>query len=82
MLACAACNLNKHDKPVVNPYNGKQRLLNCTEENEFTGHICELENGKWEAKSDEGLYHLDQWPYRRLSYGKATCPRQITEKEF
>lgn len=59
MLACAACNLSKHEKPIVNPLNSSQRMLNCTEENEFTGHIIEKEDGQWEATSDAGYYHLE-----------------------
>ena len=58
MLACAACNLSKHYKPVVNPYNSKQRLLNCTEENEFIEHIKETSDGQWEALTEEARYHL------------------------
>jgi hypothetical protein len=58
MLACAACNLSKHDKPVINPYDSGQRLLNCTEENEFLGHVREDQDGQWAANSKEGLYHL------------------------
>jgi len=58
MLACAACNMSKHDKPVVNPFDSEQRLLNCTEENEFLGHIRENSNGQWESTSKAGHYHL------------------------
>ena len=59
MLACAACNRTKHDKPIVNPYDKAQRMLNCTEENEFVEHIVEQENGQWEGKTDAGIYHLE-----------------------
>src|SRR5437868_3115831 len=41
MLACATCNQCKHAKPVVNPLDQDQRLLNCTEENEFPAQIVE-----------------------------------------
>ena len=58
MLACAACNLSKHDKPIVNPLNKEQRLLDCTKENEFPNHIVEAEDGRWEPKSEAGIYHL------------------------
>lgn len=58
MLACAACNLSKHDKPVVNPLDKTQRLLNCTEETEFPQHIHENANGEWEGITPEGEYHL------------------------
>ena len=55
---CAACNLSKHDKLVTNPLDKEQRLLNCTEENEFPEHIVENANGQWEAKTKAGVYHL------------------------
>ena len=58
MLGCAACNISKHDKPVVNPYDKRQRLLNCTEENEFPEHIVELADGEWAARTPAGEYHL------------------------
>ena len=58
MLACAACNLTKHDKAAVNPFDDKQRLLNCTEENEFPEHIREHEDGQWEGVTPAGEYHL------------------------
>ena len=58
MLACAACNQSKRDKPLVNPFDKAQRLLNCTEENEFLGHIRENPNGQWESTSKAGLYHI------------------------
>lgn len=58
MLACAACNLTKHDKPVVNPLDKRQRLLNCTVENEFPEHIWEDEDGQWVAATAAGEYHL------------------------
>ncbi len=58
MLGCAACNLEKHDKPVRNPLNAEQRLLNCTNECEFPEHITETEDGQWVARSPAGKYHL------------------------
>jgi hypothetical protein len=58
MLGCAACNMSKHDKPVVNPFDRSQRLLNCTEETEFPAHIRETADGQWEARTPEGEYHL------------------------
>ena len=59
MLGCAACNRYKHDKPVQNPFAADQRLLNCTEENEFPDHIAEGPDGQWTAKTNEGHYHLN-----------------------
>ena len=58
MLGCAACNASKHDKPVVNPFDKSQRLLNCTEEAEFPTHIHETEDGQWHSLTPEGKYHL------------------------
>lgn len=58
MLACSGCNLNKHDKFVRNPFNKKQRLLDCTKENEFPQHIVEDRSGLWVGKTDEGIYHI------------------------
>jgi hypothetical protein len=58
MLGCAACNMSKHDKPVVNPFDKRQRLLNCTEENEFPQHIRETEDGQWEPITPAAEYHL------------------------
>jgi len=58
MLACSACNLSKHDKPVTNPLDKQQRLLNCTEETEFPEHIVELDNGQWQSVTKAGEYHL------------------------
>ena len=58
MLACAACNMCKHDKPVVNKFNREQRLLNCTKENEFPFHIKENEKGEWKSQTPAGFYHL------------------------
>jgi len=58
MLACAACNHYKHDKPVKNPYDPEQRLLNCTEENEFIEHSEEKPDGQWTPKTKAGEYHL------------------------
>lgn len=58
MLACAACNLSKHDKPVTNPFDKNQRLLNCTVEHEFPDHIEEMPDGQWVPKTKAGEYHL------------------------
>ena len=58
MLSCAACNVTKHDKPIINPFDERQRLLNCTEENEFPEHIRERGDGQWEAATLQGEYHL------------------------
>jgi hypothetical protein len=58
MLACAACNLNKHDKVVINPHDQEQRLLNCTVENEFDGHIVEGKDGHWVSTTNAGEYHI------------------------
>jgi hypothetical protein len=58
MLACAACNLSKHDKVVVNPHDHDQRLLNCTVENEFDGHIIEEKDGHWVSTTKAGEYHI------------------------
>jgi hypothetical protein len=58
MLACVTCNMCKHDKPVVNKFNPKQRLLNCTKENEFCLHIKENEMGEWEPQTPAGFYHI------------------------
>lgn len=58
MLGCVACNFTKRAKPKTNPFDKRQRLLNCTEENEFLGHIVEEEDGQWKALTPEGEYHL------------------------
>jgi hypothetical protein len=58
MLGCAACNMTKHDKPVINPFDLQQRMLNCTEENEFPKHITETEDGDWHSVTAAGDYHL------------------------
>jgi hypothetical protein len=58
MLACAACNQTKHDKPVANPLDSEQRLLDCTKENEFPDHIVETADGQWDWRTDAGKYHL------------------------
>jgi hypothetical protein len=58
MLACSGCNLNKHDKFAQNPFNARQRLLDCTKENEFPEHIVETKEGVWTGKTDEGNYHI------------------------
>jgi hypothetical protein len=58
MLACVTCNTCKHDKPVVNPLQKEQRLLNCTEENEFPRHIVEEADGRWKPVTPAGQYHI------------------------
>jgi hypothetical protein len=58
MLACVTCNFCKRDKPLRNPFEKTQRLLNCTEETEFPKHIQEGSNGQWNALTPEGHYHL------------------------
>jgi len=59
MLACVTCNSCKHDKPVINPLDQEQRLLNCTIENEFPEHIVEIEEGQWKPITKQGEYHLE-----------------------
>jgi hypothetical protein len=58
MLGCAACNMSKHDKPVVNPEDKNQRLLNCTEECEFPEHVSESPDGQWHPLTEAGIYHI------------------------
>jgi hypothetical protein len=76
MLACAACNLSKHDKMVVNPFDKEQRLLNCTEENEFLGHIVEMPDGQWEARTKAGKYHLESIGLREECHRKKRAARK------
>ncbi len=59
MLACAACNRVKHDNPIRNPFDPEQRLLNCTEENEFPNHIAEADDGQWVPLTKPAVYHLE-----------------------
>ena len=75
MLACAACNLSKHDKPVVNPFDKDQRLLNCTEENEFPAHIVETDDGQWEALTSAGKYHLESIGLRESCHKQKRAAR-------
>ena len=82
MLAGSACNLRKHDKPIVNPLDKEQRLLNCTEENEFPEHIVELEDGQWEPKTKAGEYHLEsiglrESCHRQKRYARKRIAEQI-----
>ena len=58
MLSCSTCNGCKHDKPVVNKFDSKQHLINCTLENEFPTHISEKEDGSWLHHTPAGFYHL------------------------
>lgn len=43
---------------MVNPSDNSQRLLNCTEENEFPEHVVETDDGQWMGKTPQGEYHL------------------------
>lgn len=76
MLACATCNISKHEKPVHNPLNNEQRLLNCTEENEFVDHIREMEDGQWEAMTPAGYYHLESIELREDCHKKKRFARR------
>lgn len=81
MLACSACNLTKHDKPVVNPLDREQRLLNCTQENEFPEHILEKEDGQWEPVTKAGEYHLESIGLREDCHKqKRAARRRIVEQ--
>lgn len=81
MLACAACNLSKHDKPVVNPLDKDQRLLNCTEETEFPEHIVETEDGQWQSRTKAGEYHLAVIGLReRCHQSKRAARRRLAER--
>jgi hypothetical protein len=77
MLACATCNMSKHDKPVHNPFNSEQRLLNCTEENEFVGHIRETEDGQWEPMTPAGHYHLESIELREDCHRNKRRARRV-----
>lgn len=81
MLACAACNLIKHDKPVVNPLAKAQRFLNCTEENEFLGHIVEMEDGQWEPATEAGYYHLESIGLRENCHKQKRQARKRIAKQ-
>jgi hypothetical protein len=81
MLACVACNLSKHDKPVRNPLDKEQRLLNCTIENEFPNHIVEKEDGQWEPLTKAGYYHLESIGLREQCHKqKRAARRRIAEQ--
>ncbi len=58
MLACSTCNHCKAGKPTVNKLDATQRMLNCTKEDEFPGHIIEDEDGCWVPLTGSGKYHL------------------------
>jgi len=77
MLACAACNLSKHDKPVINPLDKDQRLLNCTEENEFLGDIVERDDGQWEPQTKAALYHLEAIGLREPCHKQKRYARRV-----
>ncbi len=82
MLACSACNLSKHDKPVRNPLATSQRLLNCTKENEFPEHIVENDTGEWIPRSDAARYHiaainLSERSHRRKRWHRRKLLEQI-----
>lgn len=81
MLACAACNLSKHDKPIANPFDKEQRLLNCTLEHEFPEHIVELPNGQWVPKTKAGEYHLRSIGLQEPSHqNKRGARRMVAER--
>jgi hypothetical protein len=82
MLACAACNMSKHDKPVNNPFDKEQRLLNCTEENEFVEHIRETEDGQWEAMTPAGHYHLESIQLREDCHRNKRRARRAMAEEI
>jgi hypothetical protein len=78
MLACSACNHTKHNKPVVNPFDRAQRLLNCTEENEFPEHIVETPDGQWQPVSAAAEYHLVSIGLQERSHqAKRASRRQV-----
>ena len=81
MLACSACNISKHDKPVVNPFDSDQRLLNCTEENEFPTHIVEAADGRWHPVTKAGEYHIESIELNAECHrNKRSARRRITEE--
>lgn len=82
MLACAACNMSKHDKPILNPLNKNQRMLNCTEENEFVEHIYETADGQWEALTPAGIYHLEAIELREDCHKKKRAARKVLVEEI
>lgn len=81
MLACAACNMSKRGKPIKNPLNPEQRLINCTEENEFIEHIRETEDGQWEPLTPAGHYHLESIELREDCHRKKRRARRIMTEE-
>jgi hypothetical protein len=82
MLSCAACNMSKHGKPLKNPLDEKQRLLNCTEENEFVEHIREMEDGQWEAVTPAGHYHLESIELREDCHRNKRRARRVMTEEI
>ncbi len=82
MLACPACNLCKRDKPIRNPLDREQRLLNCTVENEFPGHIIERDDGQWEAVTKEGEYHLESIGLTELCHKNKRFARRVVVRQF
>jgi hypothetical protein len=77
MLACVACNLTKHDKPVHNPLDKEQRLLNCTFETEFPEHIFESFDGQWNAYTKAGEYHLESIGLTEACHKQKRAARRI-----
>lgn len=77
MLACATCNLSKHDKPVKNPFDKEQRLLNCTQESEFPEHITETNDGSWIAQTKAGEYHIVSVGLQEPTHRRKRSARQI-----
>jgi hypothetical protein len=81
MLACSACNLSKHAKPVVNPLDSDEHLLNCTEENEFPQHIIEDKDGQWHPTTKAGYYHLESIGLREYCHkNKRAERRKVAER--
>jgi len=81
MLACVACNMCKHDKPVKNPFDKEQRLLNCTLETEFPEHIVETEDGDWKPLTKAAEYHLASIGLREPCHKqKRAARRRIAEQ--
>lgn len=82
MLACATCNLCKHDKPVINSFDAEQRLLNCTIETEFPEHIVEMPDGQWFPLTKAGEYHLasiglKEDCHRRKRFARRSMAEQV-----
>ena len=74
--------MSKHDKPVNNPFSKEQRLLNCTEENEFVEHIRETEDGQWEAMTPAGHYHLESIELREDCHRNKRRARRVMTVEI